>query len=147
MADQNVATSAETESPEKLRQQLVELQQQYTKVTQQLAHYQRIAELAPSVLYIYDLVGQQNIYANHELTDLLGYSVEEVQRMGEALFVTLLHPDDLSIIIEHHQRLAGAADNEILELRYRMRHANGDWHWRVVRSFLLVMPQERQFKN
>jgi len=44
MPDQTTAISAESESPETLRQQLAKLQQQYAVATQQLAHYQRIAE-------------------------------------------------------------------------------------------------------
>jgi rsbT co-antagonist protein RsbR len=93
------------------------------------AHYQRIAEAAPSVLYLFDLVEQRNTYANQELTDLLGYSAAEVQALGDRLFATILHPDDLKQIIASHAQLAATADGEAIEVTYRMRHADGSWRW------------------
>ena len=90
----------------------------------------RIADTIPEVLYVYDLVEQRNVFVNREIGTVLGYSENEIQEMGRTLLSRLTHPDDLSKVIEHHQhRLPAAEDGQIIELQYRMKHANGEWRW------------------
>jgi PAS domain-containing protein len=43
---------------------------------------QQIAETTPGILYVYDLIEQGNIYVNQQVTNLLGYTPEQVQAMG-----------------------------------------------------------------
>ena len=90
---------------------------------------QRILDTSPNIIYIYDLKKQRNIFSNKQISSILGYSEEEVLEMGASLFETLLHPDDFPVIADNHQRLFSAADDEILDLEYRMRHKNGEWRW------------------
>ena len=95
------------------------------------AHWfaQRIADASPSVLYIYDLKEQRNIYANREVAPALGYSPEQIKAMGSALLDTLMHPEDVEAVRQSLARFAHAADGDVLETEYRMRHADGSWHW------------------
>ena len=88
---------------------------------------ERIAQAAPYLLYIYDLIENRNIYCNRLTAEILGYSPEQIQAMGDALIPTILHPDDGEKIAENLQNLFNAADGEILELEYRMRNVNGEW--------------------
>jgi len=91
---------------------------------------QRIADMIPEILYVYDLVEQRNVYVNREIGAVLGYPEDEIQEMGGTVLFRLTHPDDLSKVIEHHQhRLPAAEDGQIVELQYRMKHANGEWRW------------------
>ena len=57
---------------------------------------QQIADASPSILYIYDVIEQRNIYVNRSVVDMLGYTSEEIQHMGSDLFTNLMHPEDLS---------------------------------------------------
>jgi len=90
---------------------------------------QRIADSSPNVLYIFDLEEQRNVYANQEISTLLGYSIEIIQEMGENLIPNIIHPDDLEIIRENQQRLIAANDGDIVEFEFRVRQANGQWRW------------------
>jgi PAS domain S-box-containing protein len=90
---------------------------------------QRIADSSPNLLYIFDLEEQRNVYANQEITAILGYSAEIIQKMGENLIPTIIHPDDLESIRHNHQKLLVANDGEIVEFEYRVRQANGQWRW------------------
>lgn len=94
----------------------------------------QILTTCPNLIYVYDLVEQRNVYANREIAAVLGYNEEEVQAMGPALFVTLIHPDDLASIPHHHERIRAAPDNEVCEIEYRMRHKQGEWRWLVSRD-------------
>jgi len=70
---------------------------------------------------------QSNLYANNGMERLLGYSPEAMRAMGDELFVRLIHPDDLTAVIAFQDQIAAAADDEILEIAYRMQHADGSW--------------------
>nr|RNJ70474.1 MAG: PAS domain S-box protein [Leptolyngbya sp. IPPAS B-1204] len=90
---------------------------------------QRIADNIPNVLYIYDLTQDRHMYINQELVNCLGYTIAEVKAMHLDQLMNLLHPDDLEAHRIHGRRLAAATDGEVLEIEYRIRHANGDWRW------------------
>ncbi|MBY5310156.1 PAS domain S-box protein, partial [Aphanizomenon flos-aquae CCAP 1446/1C] len=92
---------------------------------------QRITEASPDILYIYDLREKRNVYVNREIAQLLGYSPAEIQSMGSELFLQTIHPDDISKIADYHARFATAKDEDILEIEYRMRDRQGNWHWFV----------------
>ena len=104
--------------------------QQAEKALQQSQHViEQISQSISAIVYIYDLIEQRNIYNNRTITDILGYSPETVQAMGDTLFPQLMHPDDLAKLSARMERLATASDREIIETEYRMRRANGEWCW------------------
>ena len=90
---------------------------------------QKISETTPNLFYIYDLQQQRNIYANRELAEALGYSPEAIREMGSEIFTYLFHPEELSRILTHHQKIAASKEQELFEIEYRVRHANGEWLW------------------
>ena len=92
----------------------------------------RILSSTPDLIYIYDLVEQRTIYANHEMARLFGYTPQQIEWMGAAFIPNLLHPEDVGVIAEHHRRFDTAGDDEVLETTYRMRHPDG--RWRVLHS-------------
>ena len=105
---------------------------------------ERVADATPSILYIYDLVEQRNIYSNLQVAAILGYTPEEVKKMRAVLTQTLLHPDDVQKVYETNIRLLAAAeDHEIIETEYRMRHANGEWRWLYGRETVFTRNADR----
>lgn len=97
-------------------------------------HAANILAACPNLIYIYDVTVNANVYANRELATVLGYSVAEIQAMGDQLFLMLTHPDDLGAIVAHQQRVMAAADGAALEVEYRMKHKDGAWRWLVSRD-------------
>ena len=88
---------------------------------------ERIAETTPGILYVYDLVEQRTVYINHQVTNLLGYTPEQIRDMGSEFLSQLMHPDDLALFPMHVRLIFSVEDGEIVENEYRMRHANGEW--------------------
>jgi PAS domain S-box-containing protein len=84
---------------------------------------------APGMLYIFDLTEQRNVYVNRQLGAILGYQSEQIAALGGNLLATLMHPDDLPRAAAHLDRFQQAQDGDVLELEYRMRHADGTWCW------------------
>jgi len=90
---------------------------------------QRVAETTPGILYVYDLDAQRNVYVNRQVTELLGYPPEQVQIMGSDLLPTLIHPSDFEQVMHHLDCIRTAQAGQIIELEYRMGHADGNWRW------------------
>ncbi|MEQ9622718.1 PAS domain-containing protein [Coleofasciculus chthonoplastes] len=100
---------------------------------------QAINDANPNIIYIHDWVEKRNIYANREMHEILGYTPEEIQQMGNQVLSRLMHPDDFAILLDHAQRIKHANVGEVFELEYRMRHKNGEWRW--------LFAQETVFKQ
>ncbi|MEM6726302.1 MAG: PAS domain S-box protein, partial [Bacteroidota bacterium] len=62
---------------------------------------QKIAELSPSIIYLFDIKKQKNIFSNRQLHEKLGYSDQDVSEQGEAFLPSIIHPDDWSKVIQH----------------------------------------------
>ncbi|MFB2938701.1 PAS domain-containing protein [Aerosakkonemataceae cyanobacterium BLCC-F154] len=100
------------------------------KALQESQHFiQRIADATPSILYIYDLKENRNVYVNNEISVILGYTPEEIQNTKESLFEKLWHPDDLAALSERIKRFDKAKDGEVIETEYRLKHRWGEWRW------------------
>lgn len=100
---------------------------------------QRIADTTPSILYIYDIEEDRNIYCNQAIVNILGYTPSEIQSMGNLLLRTVVHPDDLiKMEVYHdcirHKKIKGLENTDletedIFMVEYRMRDINGKWKW------------------
>ncbi|HEY9831185.1 MAG TPA: PAS domain S-box protein [Stenomitos sp.] len=88
---------------------------------------ERIANASPHLWYIYDHLEQRNIYTNRELAAVLGYTPEEMQSMGSALLPSIVHPDDLATFPLHLKKWDTATDDDILDIEYRIKNAQGEW--------------------
>ena len=89
----------------------------------------RVANLTPNLLYIYDLEQKCNVYHNHFVGEILGYSTAQIEQMNVQLFGKLVHPEDRDSIVQHHERCLNLKDDEYLEIEYRMQDNSGNWHW------------------
>jgi PAS domain S-box-containing protein len=96
---------------------------------QQQAFINSLANTIPAIIYIYDLETQSNIYSNFGIERILNYTPQEITNLGSALFARLIHPDDLAQVIAHQVDISNVGDDDILEIEYRMLHANGKWRW------------------
>jgi PAS domain S-box-containing protein len=102
---------------------------------QESQHYnQQITEALPGVLFVYDLIQQQNVYTNRQITDLLGYTSEQVQAMGANVIATLIHPNDLTRVLTYFETFRDAPDDAVLGIEYQAHHANGEWRWMYSQS-------------
>ncbi len=91
--------------------------------------FARIAEATPDILYVYDLFDHHYSYVNREITHLLGYTLEELEAMGDDAPRTIVHPDDYSRLLEVEAGYPGLADGVVLEHDCRMRHRDGRYRW------------------
>ena len=78
-------------------------------------------------MYIYDVVENRNVYANAGVEKILGFNTKEIQEMGEQLFSTLIHPDDIQSVKGHHEQLKESVEGDVFHIDYRMKKQE----WRI----------------
>ncbi len=88
-----------------------------------------IAENSASIIYVYDLQSQKNVYANRNVMDLLGYTSKEMTALGAEFLTTVIHPDDLPRVKAHLERFHTLKDGDVIELEYRAKNAGGEYCW------------------
>lgn len=82
------------------------------------------------VVYVYDLLKSNQVYANKALERILGYTLEEIQDPGMNIIKELMHPDDAQRRIEYVQKeVMQLKDGEVSEFEYRMKHKAGHYCW------------------
>lgn len=108
---------------------------------------QRIAKASPNILYLYDLIEQSNVYANRQIAEVLGYTAEEIKKMGAEVLSTLMHPEDFAKLPEHFQQFETAQEGKIFEIEYRMQHRNGQWRWLISRDTLFAKNADGKAKQ
>ncbi|BAY32282.1 two-component hybrid sensor and regulator [Nostoc carneum NIES-2107] len=110
-----------------------ELESRVRKRTAQLQESQQfiqsITDNIPNVLYIYDLEQRRSIYSNREVVTTLGYSSEEISKMGSSFLTRLMHPDDLANAAAYFHSLRSVGDGERRVFEYRLRDIHGRWRW------------------
>lgn len=89
----------------------------------------KINQVTPNVIYVYDIIEKKNFYVNEQVKTFLGYTPKEIRNLCERMWVDLIHPDDLSIIEKNLKAFESAKDGQVIESEYRAKHANGEWRW------------------
>ncbi|MFM2063823.1 MAG: hypothetical protein RLZZ507_3494 [Cyanobacteriota bacterium] len=108
---------------------------------------ERITELTPNLLYIYDHIEQRNVYINPSVAEILGYSAEAIQEMGANLYPIICHPDDLNRVYAAIQKCASLQDHELIEIEYRVKDAQGEWRWLYSRDQVFYRTADGRVKQ
>ena len=94
---------------------------------------------SPDIIYIYDIVEYKNVYSNDGIMKILGYSSEEIRKLGDQLLQQLMHPDDFQIYLkETFPKYQQLRDNELHTHEYRMKHKSGDWYWLLSKELIFL---------
>ena len=97
-----------------------------------------------SHIYIYNMVTQKNVWANGDLTVMMGYTLEDLQAFGDSILAHLLHPDDLAQVTEWQTEIKHLEDGDVFEYEYRLRHSNGEWIWLLDRTVVFTRDADGQ---
>jgi two-component system cell cycle sensor histidine kinase/response regulator CckA len=88
------------------------------------ARYRSLVEGTPGIVYSYSNQ-RGGLYYSSRVADLLGYLPEQLYAQP-MLWRHSIHPDDLGRV---EQRILRAASGNAFSIEYRIRDAQGHWHW------------------
>jgi len=97
---------------------------------------QKIADVTPCLIAVYNAHTGRYAFINNALRALLGYESQQVLERGIEFFLSIIHPDDLQSITEKNSQALEAANclstgrpESVVEYKYRLKHANGEYRW------------------
>lgn len=108
---------------------------------------QRIADTTPSILYIYDIEEQRNVYCNQTITSILGYTPEQIQAMGKSLLQKVIHPEDLLRIKHYYESIYSNQFDELFMIEYRMTDVHGNCKWFYSQETVFLRNPDRTVKQ
>ncbi|MBB1517955.1 sensor domain-containing protein [Aquipseudomonas guryensis] len=96
-----------------------------------------VLRAVPDTLYVHDMSNQRVLFSNNRLGPDLGYSKEEMLKLGDKLWEKILHPDDVELYqrVRNLQKVVG--NGVLLNCQLRWRHRDGSWHWFDIREHAL----------
>ena len=101
------------------------------QIEKQLAENQAFLESlidsAVCGLYVYDFKCKKDIQINRRYTEILGYSLDDLQRAND--FMEFFHPDERDLVETHFAAVKSSRNGELLPLEYRFKHKLGHWVW------------------
>ena len=121
-----------------LRSREESLRQSEARLEESRRLAQRIAEMVPSILYVYDLKAERNIFVNRRMQSILGYSADETDLPIMAIIEQNIHPDDWPRVELANEQFLAGEEGAVVEVEFRMKHANGEWRWLHGRATVFV---------
>ena len=118
-----------TELELRAEQRNVALEIAYKNLEESKKFKEKITDLVPSIIYIYDLEANQNIYCNRYSDDFLGYSAQEIVNLKSHMLDELIDSSDIDLVKQHYQNCLDLKEDEYLEIEYRIQDKQGKWHW------------------
>jgi PAS domain S-box-containing protein len=87
---------------------------------------QRVIDATPHVVFVFDQVARRVLYVNRQVTNMVGYTPEELEAMGSDMLASLTHPDDAGRV-EARAQLVADRDDQVTEYELRVKTAGGSW--------------------
>jgi len=81
------------------------------------------------IIYIFDITEQRVVFANSRMTELLGYTLEDLSEMGMAFTERFFHPDDYLKLNAEIGKMLTERDVGVYSSEYRVRCKNGIFKW------------------
>ncbi len=102
----------------------------------------RMSKVAPVLLYILDIASGTNVFTNQSTGGFLGYTRQQSQEIGDAVYKQLMHPEDKVRFAEHVARLSDLPDACVAVFEYRMKANDGSWRWYLSRDTVFMRDKE-----
>ncbi len=83
--------------------------------------------MSSDFVYIFDRLEQRYLSVNSRCLDILGYTPEQILRLGRGDRAKLIHPKDLTRAKRHYSDQENLADGEVSVTTFRVRHLHGDY--------------------
>ena len=90
---------------------------------------ERLTDVVPSILYVFDLAAQRHVWVNRQAGAALGYPPQAAAHWGPDFRLQNIHPEDLERVGAQTPLLLQLADDQSHETEYRLRHHDGSWRW------------------
>ena len=88
-----------------------------------------LTQNSPNIIAVIDIDKNKPVYFNRSPYPDLGYKPSETGSFAAFCEESLVHSDDLERINRDFEKLKWLAKGEVVETEYRLKRADGQWHW------------------
>lgn len=99
-------------------------------------------DLLPCFAYVGNLADRSFSHVNGRASALIGYPGDAILAQGLTFFSQRVHSDDALRLRDGDDRLQHAADGEVVEQEFRLRHQDGRWRWVLIRAVVAARDHE-----
>ena len=107
-----------------------------SSVPPELALARQVLETVPSIIYVFDVKDEKNIYQNRRLGELLGNTEDDGLR-GPGEWQRYIHPDDSARWPAQLARLRAIKPGDTITWECRVQAKSGEWRWFSTQDVLL----------
>ena len=108
-------------------QQYMDLQRQ--RLEENSLFTQKVAETIPGAIYVFDAEQYKGIYSNNKLPEVIGYTQNDLNALGENTIAALVHPDDQALLKNQLETVRTSANDVPSVVKYRIRTPDGNYKW------------------
>ena len=105
---------------------------------------ERLFELSPDLIYVLDLKLRKLIFVSNRITDVLGYSLADIQEMGNS-FESIMLVNDPEFAVNISNQFDALKTGEEVKFIMDFRHKNGQV--RTLRNRGTVLEQDEEGRN
>jgi diguanylate cyclase (GGDEF)-like protein/PAS domain S-box-containing protein len=87
-----------------------------------------VLSATPDYTFVNDVASGVIVYRSRDV-DVLGMTSDELQALDTDARLGLVHPNDQARLVTVNTDAAELDDGQVLQLRYRGLHADGEWRW------------------
>ena len=110
----------------------------HLSIPTELALARQVLETVPSVIYVFDVKDEKNVFQNRRLGDLLGEaSADDDGLRGVSEWQRYIHPDDAARWPAQLARLRAIKPGETINWECRVKAKHGEWRWFSTQDVLL----------
>lgn len=80
----------------------------------------------PSIVYLFDLITQKNLYINEGFADHLGIPYEQARKLN---MFEMIHPEDAPRLVDHFEKFDRIEHGKHNYVEYRVKTVEGEWLW------------------
>lgn len=102
-----------------------------TDITEEVASttfFRSVLNASPDFSYLLDVTEGRLTFGSRS-HDPLGYPVEQLKQFTASELRTRIHPDDRARVLAANIAVGSMEPGEVLQVRARGRHLNGEWVW------------------
>ncbi|MDT7551395.1 MAG: hypothetical protein QOE84_3789 [Actinomycetota bacterium] len=90
--------------------------------------YNAVLAAMPDYVFVRDLASGALVYGSHD-RPVLGMTTARMTELGPIHAADLVHPEDRARLAAVNVAAGDLQDGQVLQIRYRGRHADGSWRW------------------
>ena len=90
--------------------------------------YAKLSDFIPGIVYVYDTSNKKLRYINKKVTEILGYSFDDINTWEDD-WQKLIFNDDKELVATEIQKYFDLKDDESHSYQSRLNHKEGDWRY------------------